>query len=101
MSGRDRETGYSKLVLKGTVEQRLTQLDHRETELLDEIQRLKLTIKRLRDERSKKFDEYASFCVLNCSCVGWLAVDIKESLWFFITLICVGMYLFTQISAII
>ena len=57
MSGRDRDTGYSKLVLKGTVEQRLTQLDHRETELLDEIQRLKLTIKRLREERSKRLDE--------------------------------------------
>lgn len=57
VSGRDRDAGYSKLVLKGTVEQRLTQLDHRETELLDEIQRLKLTIKRLREERSRRLDE--------------------------------------------
>ena len=63
-SGRDRDAGFSKLVLKGTVEQRLTQLDHRETELLDEIQRLKLTIKRLREERGKKHDEYASVCLL-------------------------------------
>ncbi|XP_064616436.1 IQ domain-containing protein E-like [Liolophura sinensis] len=40
-----------KIVLEGSTEERLTQLDHRETELLDENQRLKTVIKRLREDR--------------------------------------------------
>ncbi|KAK7112124.1 hypothetical protein V1264_011627 [Littorina saxatilis] len=57
----DKDVSRSKLVLKGSLEERLSQLDHRETELLDEVQRLKLTIKRLREERSsRKLDERES-----------------------------------------
>lgn len=40
-----------KIVLEGSTEERLTQLDHRETELLEENQRLKAVIKRLREDR--------------------------------------------------
>ncbi|KAL8593279.1 hypothetical protein ACOMHN_009932 [Nucella lapillus] len=60
MSGRDGDVSYSKLVLKGSVEQRLNRLDHRETELLDEIQRLRAVIKRLREEWRKRPDDRES-----------------------------------------
>ncbi|KAK7507952.1 hypothetical protein BaRGS_00000917 [Batillaria attramentaria] len=56
-SGRDGDTFSSKLTLKGSTEQRLTQLDQRETELLEEIHRLKTTIKRLREDRRRRGDE--------------------------------------------
>ncbi|XP_076443397.1 uncharacterized protein LOC143281951 isoform X2 [Babylonia areolata] len=59
-NGRDGDLSLSKLVQKGTLEQRLDQLDQRETELLDEIHHLKQTIKRLREERRKKPDERES-----------------------------------------
>lgn len=60
VSGREGRAGSlaaTKLVLQGSLQERLTQLDQRETELLEEIQRLKLIIKRLRDEKRKHADE--------------------------------------------
>ncbi|XP_046379018.1 IQ domain-containing protein E-like isoform X1 [Haliotis rufescens] len=43
-----------KIVLHGSMEERLHQLDQRESELLDEIEKLKVKVRRLNNEMSKK-----------------------------------------------
>ncbi|GFO47703.1 Iq domain-containing protein e-like [Plakobranchus ocellatus] len=50
----------SKIELQGSVEDRLHQLDQRETELLDEVEKLRAVVRRSRDEKRRTGDDSSS-----------------------------------------